>query len=179
MKLADNTDELKFWPDWTIDFGVTCPLVPKNPVFHLVRSIAWLLLIGSLWNLQVTWTGIKSQTGLNSSKIRLFTLELLALECQKNHIRLCPKCSLCNFYPVLNLQINRTNIKYTSSWTGIYFGITCLWLQARLVSGEWSLPIWETCLAHLSRRLTRWAYSIPMIRPSSSTLSNLNISEAI
>ena len=43
-------------------------------------------------------------------------------------------------------------------------------------------------LAHLSRRLTRWAYSIPMVRrpyvvvrrrgPSSSTLSNLNISEA-
>ena len=40
-------------------------------------------------------------------------------------------------------------------------------------------------LAHLSRRLTRWAYSIPMVRrPSvvrrrrpSSTLSNLNISE--
>ena len=39
-------------------------------------------------------------------------------------------------------------------------------------------------LAHLSQRLTRWAYSIPMvcrlsvICPSSSTLSNLNISEA-
>ena len=34
-------------------------------------------------------------------------------------------------------------------------------------------------LAHLSRRLTRWAYSIPMVRrPSSSTLSYLNISEA-
>ena len=43
-----------------------------------------------------------------------------------------------------------------------------------------------TFLAHLSRRLTRWAYSIPMVRrpsvvvrrPSSSTLSNMNISEA-
>ena len=44
-------------------------------------------------------------------------------------------------------------------------------------------------LAHLSRRLTRWANSIPMVRrpsvvvrrrpSSSSTLSNLNISEAI
>ena len=41
-------------------------------------------------------------------------------------------------------------------------------------------------LAHLSRRLTRWAYSIPIVRrpsviirrPSSSTLSNLNITEA-
>ena len=34
-------------------------------------------------------------------------------------------------------------------------------------------------LVHLSGRLTRWAYNIPMVRrPSSSTLSNLNISEA-
>ena len=35
-------------------------------------------------------------------------------------------------------------------------------------------------LAHLSQRLTRWAYSIPMVlRPSSSsTLSDFNISEA-
>ena len=46
----------------------------------------------------------------------------------------------------------------------------------------------QVFLAHLSRRLTRWAYSIPMVRrpsvvvvvvrPSSSTLSNLNISES-
>ena len=54
MKLADkqdmhtNSDELEFQPDWTIDFGVTCPLVPKTPVFHLVQSIACLVLIGSL-----------------------------------------------------------------------------------------------------------------------------------
>ena len=54
-----------------------------------------------------------------------------------------------------------------------------------LDSGERSLPFGLLVLAHLSQRLTRWAYSIPIVRrPSvvvrrrpSSTLSNLNISE--
>ena len=46
MKLADNPDrykisELEFQPDWTIDFGVTCPVVPKNPLFHLVQNMAF------------------------------------------------------------------------------------------------------------------------------------------
>ena len=57
--------------------------------------------------------------------------------------------------------------------------------------GSWSLPFHVVSLgagpdvlAHLRRRFTRWAYSIPMVRrpsvrrrPSSSTLSNLNISQ--
>ena len=46
MKLADsmdrhkNSDEFTFRSDHTVDFGVTCPLVPKNPIFDLVQSIA-------------------------------------------------------------------------------------------------------------------------------------------
>ena len=42
MKLADNqdrhkiSDEFDFQPDWTIDFGVTCPLEPKQNIFHIV-----------------------------------------------------------------------------------------------------------------------------------------------
>ena len=54
MKLADNPDrhkildEFEFQPDSTIDWTVTCPLVPENPVFHLVQSIACLVLIGSI-----------------------------------------------------------------------------------------------------------------------------------
>ena len=46
MKLADNmdmhklSDEFEFRPDRTIDFGVTCPLVPKHSIFDFVRSIA-------------------------------------------------------------------------------------------------------------------------------------------
>ena len=66
MKLTDNqykcksSDKFEFLPDWTFDFGVTCPLVPKKPIFDLVRSIACLVLIGSLLKLQITWTGIQS-----------------------------------------------------------------------------------------------------------------------
>ena len=37
-------------------------------------------LIGSLSNLQVTRTGIKSRTSSNLGQVRLFTMELLALE---------------------------------------------------------------------------------------------------
>ena len=53
-------------------------------------------------------------------------------------------------------------------------------------NGEDDVSTFSRLLAHLSRRLTRWAYNIPMVRrrrrrpssfhPSSSTLSNLNIS---
>ena len=61
------------------------------------------------------------------------------------------------------------------------FFITHYWfmLWRRGIGGPMSASFF-VFLAHLSRRLTRWAYSIPMVcRPlSSSTLSNLNISEA-
>ena len=83
MKLADNmdrhkiSDEFEFRPVRTTNFGVTCPLVQKTPKFDLVRNIACLFLIETLLN----WTGIKSRMCSNSGKIRLFTLELLALEC--------------------------------------------------------------------------------------------------
>ena len=79
MKPADNLDRHKIG---LLNFGVTCPLVQKKPIFDLVRSIACLVLIETSWNLQITWTGIKSRICSNSGKIRLFTLELLAPGCQ-------------------------------------------------------------------------------------------------
>ena len=54
MRLVDNldthkiSDEFKFRQDRAIDFGVTCPLVPKPPIFNLVQSIACLVLIETL-----------------------------------------------------------------------------------------------------------------------------------
>ena len=51
MKLADNmdmheiSDVFEFRPDQTIHFGATCPLVQKNPIFDIIRSIACLVLI--------------------------------------------------------------------------------------------------------------------------------------
>ena len=87
MKLADNLDmhtisnKFESRPDRTIDFGVscTCPLVPKNHIFNHVLSIACLVLTETLLNLQLIWTGIKSQTSSNFGQIGLLTFELLAL----------------------------------------------------------------------------------------------------
>ena len=45
-----------------------------------MKRIAPSILIGPSSNLQVTRTGKTSRTSLNSGKIRLVTLELLALE---------------------------------------------------------------------------------------------------
>ena len=80
-------------------------------------------------------------------------------------------------------HVTRTSIK---AWMSLSF------LKWDLTLTHWT-QVSDRCpmgylLAHLSRRLTRWAYSIPMVRrpsvvvrlrpSSSSTLSNLNISEA-
>ena len=55
MKLANMMDkhkildEFEFRPDLTIDFGVTCPLVQKNPYSTLsVVDIACVILSRSL-----------------------------------------------------------------------------------------------------------------------------------
>ena len=60
-------DEFDFGPDQTTPFGVTCPRMMK-------------ILIEASSKLLVTSTGIKSRTSLISGRIRLLTLELLALE---------------------------------------------------------------------------------------------------
>ena len=51
-------------------------VLKKNVVYTIVS----LILVGSLPNLQVTRTGIKSQMSLISSQVQLFASELLILE---------------------------------------------------------------------------------------------------
>ena len=80
-------------------------------------------------------------------------------------------------------------------WAIVALWATCLGVSEYLGNLRYSVHFFVSdtilqhllnFLAHLSRRLTRWAYSIPIVRrpsvvrrrPSSSTLSNLNISEA-
>ena len=64
-------------------------------------------LIGSLSNLQVTRTSITSRTSSNSRQIGIFTLELLALECEKVLICTCVRhCVFILIRSVVNLQIN-------------------------------------------------------------------------
>ena len=66
---------------WPIYFLVTCPWVPKNPIFDFVHSIACLIFIQSLWYLQINRTGIKYLTSWKLGHIALFTFELHALDC--------------------------------------------------------------------------------------------------
>ena len=79
-----TSDEFEFRPDWTTDYGVSCPwasekfpidLCWENGVSKLARSF----LIGSSSNLLVTRTGIKSQMSSKSSQIGSVTSELNAL----------------------------------------------------------------------------------------------------
>ena len=42
-----------------------------------------------------------------------------------------------------------------------HFGVTCPWVTKM---GKWCSMLPHSFLAHLSRRLTRWAYSISMVR---------------
>ena len=146
MKLVDNLDkhkildEFEFRPDRNIEFRVTCTLVPKKTIFDFVRCIACLVLIGSLGTLHITWTGIKSQTSSNSGKITLFTLELLAFECQKQHSRLSGAYNLCNSYPIFMkltrlkmselILMSRKVKKKTGNWATLYY---LLWSYMPLI----------------------------------------------
>ena len=82
------SDEFEFWPDPTTDFGVSCPWASKKILIDLqwenaVSMLARSFLIKLSSTLLVTRTGIKAWTSLISGRIRLLTLELLALEWRK------------------------------------------------------------------------------------------------
>ena len=72
------SDEMKFWPRPSINFGVTRPWVQKTCCGHDSASF----LIGSSSNLLVSRTGLKSRTSSISSQVGLFASELHALERQ-------------------------------------------------------------------------------------------------
>ena len=87
----------------------------------------------------------------------------------------------------IKIWIHQTN--FPSRFKITLFGLSVChsdhWIHS-VVLIWFYLLIYLIFLAHLSRRLTRWAYSIAMVhrpsivvrRPSSSILSNLYISEA-
>ena len=79
------SDEFKFQPDWTTDYGVRCPSSSKKFPIDLqwenaVSMLAHSFLIESSSKLLVTRTGIKAGSSLNLGWIRPLILELLALE---------------------------------------------------------------------------------------------------
>ena len=63
MKLADNLDRHKVarqvWIPVTSDYSLWCylPLCAKKNIFDFVRSVAFVIFIKSLWNLQINRTG--------------------------------------------------------------------------------------------------------------------------
>ena len=89
MEVADNldrhkiSDKLEFRHDRSVHFGVTCPWVPKKAtyIFDFVQSIACVIFIQSLWNLQINRAGIKYLTSWKLDRIAILTLELNALDC--------------------------------------------------------------------------------------------------
>ena len=136
FKLAGNqgshktSDKIEFWLDQTIHVGLTCPWVTENTIFDLIRSIAFLFLIGSLWNLQITWTCIKSWMSSTSGQIGLLTLELL-VSAETLHIWLCPGYILISFnWNFMKLADNSDRHKISKEFDfqadlTIDFGVTC------------------------------------------------------
>ena len=54
MKVTDNLDrhkildEFKFWQNCFIQFGGTCPCMPKKVIFDFVWSIGWIGILTEL-----------------------------------------------------------------------------------------------------------------------------------
>ena len=141
VKLAGNQDshkisnELEFWPDWTIHFGVTCPWVPKKPIFDLVRCIVPSILFESSSIMQVTKTGIKSQGSSNLGQIGIFALELLALEWRtiNSHRLIIRSIATSFFYQIFLMLAGNEDFHkifdefdFGPYWT-IHFGVTRPW----------------------------------------------------
>ena len=126
-----DSDEFEFWPDRTIDFGITCPLVRKKETTHIRPCSEHSLLI-FYWNLQITWTGIKAWTSLNSGYIGY-----LPFSAKKNKkiIRPCPAhtCSLFSFdwiFMKVADNLDRHKILYEFEFRldhTIHFGVNCPW----------------------------------------------------
>ena len=75
--MHEMLDVFEFRPDLTSHFGVNMPLSCEK---NVVSSFSHSPLIRYLSILQVTRRGIKARMSLNLGRIRLFTLEIFALE---------------------------------------------------------------------------------------------------
>ena len=139
MKLADTLDkhkiseEFEFRPDRIINYWVTCACA-ENPIFDLVRTIACLVLTGSLWKLL---------TGITSRMSSTIHFRKTCPWVQK-YIKLCPEHSLCNFHSIfvkLANKLNRCEI-FDKLETAPHF----LWSYIPLIAGM--LRLWWAIVAH-------------------------------
>ena len=82
------SDEFEFWPDRTTDYGVSSLWASKKNSHRLTMGkcclhASWFIFDRTIIKVAGTRTGIKARTSLISGRIRLLTLELLALEWRK------------------------------------------------------------------------------------------------
>ena len=141
------SDEFKFQLNWIIHFSVTRPwALEKLLIDYWEKDISMLahsLLIRSLSNLQVTRTGIRSQTSLNSDLIRPVTLMLFALDCWKRSQMILYRA----YGSLWNLQITWAG---TRSHKCLKFG------QSGLFTLELPALIAENTIFYLLGMLDRW-----------------------
>ena len=161
FKLAGNKDmhnimnEFEFRPDWTTDYGVSCPWASKKYPHRLimgengVSTFSLLFLIGSFWYFHVTRTSIKAWMSSNFRHIRLLTTELAALERLKHQ---CLHFFSVGIDPILfkvGGYIDMHNILYEFEiWPNgtTDYGVSCPWASEKLMSPRflgcyWSDPL--------------------------------------
>ena len=63
--------DLEFRPDRTIHVGVTCPWVPKKPIFDIFQSMVPSVFVGSSSKLKLTRIGIKISNNRNQTWVPL------------------------------------------------------------------------------------------------------------
>ena len=127
----------------------SCPWVPKNTIFDLVRSIAFLVLIGSLWDLQVIWTGIKSGTNSNSGQIGLWSYLPVRAKIKPIFDLVRSIACFVSVQTLWNLQITWTGIKSrTSSNSGQIKPLTLELLALYCLKLSYDFSIYFFCPEH-------------------------------
>ena len=144
------SDEFEFRPVRTTDYGVSCPWASKKFPIYLqwengVTMLARSFLIESSSQL-VTRTGIKARTSLISGRIRLLTLELLALEWRKFYTFELEYlwgqlAKLDQILCVASLGVGKDCIMFWGRW--------CPWQQKvpiDLLWGKWCLHLFSVAI---------------------------------
>ena len=154
FKLAGNKDmhyimnEFEFRPDWTTDYGVNCPWASKkypNRPYNWendVSTFSLLFLIESFWYFHLTRTSIKAWMSLNFLKWDL-TLA--------HWTQVSDRCPLGYLLYGNYIILWGIAIKKLPAW--LLFNSSL-----NITFGGKKTVITLLFLAHLSRRLTRWAY---------------------
>ena len=134
FKLAGNKDmhnimnEFEFRPDWTTDYGVSCPWASKKYPYRPyngengVSTFSLLFLIGSFWYFHVTRTSIKAWMSLNFLKwdLTLAHWTQVSDRCPLGYLflKLVWFCSICGFTSQSTMVMSRRSVNLTTLFLG-------------------------------------------------------------